>query len=181
MTLRLVVGIDPGLTGAIAAVADGEPSGCYDMPTRARRRGTGREIDAHRLRELLREILHQHQGAAVTVVLEIVSGFTGRAASRSFAFGQGDGKVRAVLECMGLDLNMVEVYPVTWKGHYGLVAPRAKKGEPKPPAPGKDASRARVVAMFPDKALPFLRAKDDGRAEAVLLALWAIKTEAWAA
>mgnify|MGYP002777218453 CR=1 FL=1 len=178
MTLRLTIGIDPGLTGAIAAVADGEPAGCYDMPTRARRRGTGREIDAHRLQELLREILRNHQGAAVTVVLEVVAGFTGRAASRSFTFGQGDGKVRAVLECMGLDLTMVEVYPQTWKGHYGLLAPRVKNGEPKPPVPGKDASRARVVAMFPNQALPFLRAKDDGRAEALLLALWAIQTEA---
>lgn len=178
MTFRLTLGIDPGLTGAIAAVADGAPAGCHDMPTRARRRGTGREIDAHRLQELLREILRQHQGAAVTVVLEVVSGFTGRAASRSFAFGQGDGKVRAVLECMGLDQNMVEVYPVTWKGHYGLLAPRVKKGEPKIPGPGKDASRARVVAMFPDQALPFLRAKDDGRAEALLLALWAEAVEA---
>lgn len=179
MTLRLTIGIDPGLTGAIAVVADGEPAGCHDMPTRARRRGTGREIDAYRLMDLLRTILRDHQGAAVTVVLEVVAGFTGRAASRSFAFGQGDGMVRAVLACLGLE--PVEVYPVTWKGYFGLLAPRAKKGEPKPPAPGKDASRARVVAMFPDQALPFLRAKDDGRAEALLLALWAIQTQACAA
>lgn len=168
MTLRLTIGIDPGLGGALALLADGEPAGCHDMPTRARRRGTGREIDAYRLMDLLRTILRDHQGAAVTVVLEVVAGFTGRAASRSFAFGQGDGMVRAVLACLGLE--PIEVYPITWKKYYGLMKP--KGGE----APGKDASRARVVALFPNQALPFLRAKDDGRAEALLLALWAVQT-----
>lgn len=169
MTLRLTVGIDPGLSGAIAALADGEPAFVHDMPTRARPSGKGREVDARALQQLLRDLLGRHQGADVAVVLETVGGFTGRGASMSFAFGQADGAVRAVLSC--LQLEPIGVYPITWKGHFGL---RKQKDQP---APGKEASRARVVALFPDKALPYLRAKDDGRAEALLLALWAVQTE----
>lgn len=176
MTFRLTIGIDPGLSGAIAALADGEPAFVHDMPTRPRPGGKGREVDARALMLLLRDLLQRHQGASVQVVLETVGGFTGRGASMSFAFGQADGAVRAVLAC--LNLAPVGVYPITWKGHFKLLAPRVKKGEPKIPAPGKDASRARVVALFPDKALPYLRARDDGRAEAILLALWAVQTEA---
>jgi hypothetical protein len=174
MTFRLTIGIDPGLSGAIAAVADGTPAQVFDMPTRPRRSGKGREIDARALQAQLRGLLHAHNGAAVTVVLEVVGGFTGRGASMSFAFGQADGALRAVLAC--LNLEPVEVYPVTWTGHFGL---RKPKGAEK--APGKDASRALVARLYPDRALPVLRAKDDGRAEALLLALWAEQTEACAA
>lgn len=173
MTFRLTIGIDPGLGGAIAALADGVPAQVIDMPTRPRRSGKGREIDARSLQAQLRGLLQEHAGAAVTVVLEVVGGFTGRGASMSFAFGQADGALRAVLAC--LQLEPVEVYPITWKTHFGL---RKRKDEP---APGKDASRAAVIAMFPDRALRYLRAKDDGRAEALLLALWAEQTEAVAA
>ena len=179
MTLRLVIGIDPGLSGAIGALADGEPTFVHDMPTRPRPSGKGREVDVRALDKLIRDLLGRHQGADVQVVLETVGGFTGRGASMSFAFGQSDGAVRAVLTM--LNLNPIGVYPITWKGYFGLLAPRVKKGEPKPPSPGKAASRARIVELFPNQALPFLRAKDDGRAEALLLALWASQTEAWAA
>lgn len=174
MTFRLTIGIDPGLSGAIALLADGEPAAVHDMPTRKRSSGKGREIDAPALVTLLRKQLAIHQGAAVNVVMETVGGYTGRGASMSFAFGQADGAVRAVLAC--LRLEPVEVYPVTWKGHFGL-----KKAKGAEKAPGKEASRAKVVALYPDRALPYLRAKDDGRAEALLIALWGEQTEACAA
>lgn len=179
MTLRLTIGIDPGNSGAVACVADGVPDDVFDMPTNPRATGTGRMIDAQQLHARLRDVLARHQGADVLVVLELVNGFSRDGGPFAFKFGQADGIARGVLG--SLRLPVLEVRPQEWKGHFGLLAPRAKKGEPKPPAPGKDASRARVVAMFPDQALPFLRAKDDGRAEALLLALWAIETEAWAA
>lgn len=168
MTLRLVIGIDPGVSGAIAWLADGDPAGVLDMP----RRPDGR-VDGQRLSAELRELLREHPGADVLVVHELVGGFRGQGGASQFAFGQADGIVRGVVAALGL--RWIEVRPQAWKKHYGLVKQRG--GEPV----GKDASRARVVAMFPNQALPFLRAKDDGRAEALLLALWAIQTEAWAA
>ena len=171
MTLRLTIGIDPGVKGAIAWLADGQPAGVLDMP----RRPCGK-VDGKRLSAELRGLLHQHTGADVLVVHELVCGFRGQGGFASFEFGQADGIVRGVVESLGL--RWVEVRPQAWKKHYGLLAPRAKKGEPKPPSPGKDASRALVTRLFPSQALPYLRAKDDGRAEAVLLALWAIQTEA---
>ena len=37
---------------------------------------------------------------------------------------------------------------------------------------GKDASRMRAMELFPSKAELFKRAKDDGRADAALIAYW---------
>lgn len=171
MTLRLTIGIDPGVKGAVAWLADGVPAGYLDMP----RLACGR-VDGKRLAGELRGVLQQHTGADVLVVHELVCGFRGQSAGLSFDFGQADGIVRGVVAALGL--RWIEVRPQAWKKHYGLLEPRAKKGEPKVPGPGKDASRALVVRLFPNAALPYLRAKDDGRAEAVLLARWAEETEA---
>jgi hypothetical protein len=158
MTLRLTIGIDPGNTGA------------FDMPCNPRETGTGRMIDAGRLHELLRDVLAKHQGAAVTVVLELVGGFNSDGGSFAFKFGQADGIVRGVLG--SLRLPVIEVRPQAWKKHFGLV--KVAGGE----KPGKGASRTLVVSMFPNSALAYLRGRDDGRAEALLLALWAEATEA---
>jgi hypothetical protein len=51
------------------------------------------------------------------------------------------------------------VTPATWTKAVGRVA-------------GKDASRMRAMELFPSKADLFKRAKDDGRADAALIAYW---------
>lgn len=168
MTLRLVIGIDPGVSGAIGWLADGVPAGVMDMP----RRKDGR-VDGRRLAAELRGLLQVHTGADVLVVHELVCGFRRQGGASQFAFGQADGIVRGVVESLGL--RWIEVRPQAWKKHFGLVKPRG--GE----APGKAASRTLVIGLWPNRALPFLQAKDHGRAEALLLGLWAIQTEAWAA
>jgi hypothetical protein len=45
-------------------------------------------------------------------------------------------------------------------------------------AAGKDASRMRAMELFPSKAELFKRAKDDGRADAALIAYWYITKNA---
>ncbi len=164
MTLRLTIGIDPGTSGAIAALADGQPVAVLDMPCKSRDQATGRMVDGAKLASLLRGLLMEHRGADVVVVHELVGGFRGQGGASMFAFGQSDGIVRGVVASLGL--RTVEVRPQAWKKRYGLVK---RKGEP---APGKEASRTLVISLWPNSALPYLRAKDDGRAEAILLALW---------
>lgn len=168
MTLRLTIGIDPGKRGALAALADGIPDAVHDMPL-----SPDGEVDGGRLAAMLRGILQQHTGAAVLVVHEKINGFSGDRGARVIPLGQADGIARGVVAALGLPA--VRVHPQTWKSHFGL---RQRKNGP---PIGKDASRALVARLYPDRALPFMRAKDDGRAEALLLALWAEQTEACAA
>jgi hypothetical protein len=165
MTLRLILGIDPGQTGAIALLADGAPAGYADMPTLERAKGGGRQVDAPRLAAALRGILQQHAGAHVVVVTERVQARPGNGSIAGFKLGQADGIMRGVLGALGLDV--LEVEPQTWKRHFGLL-----KTE-------KDVARQYVMARWPERAVQLLQVKQGGRADAMLVATWAHETEAW--
>lgn len=161
MSLRLTIAIDPGLSGAVAFFADGEPFEVLDMPTR---RVDGKnEVCAAALASEIRAVRAQHAGAYVSAVIEKVNGRAGWGATQGFQFGAGYGKVKAVLETLGIPTR--EVQAVVWKRHY-----RLKGGD-------KDASRAVAQARFPNVADQLLRKKDDGRAEALLLGLWHDSTD----
>jgi crossover junction endodeoxyribonuclease RuvC len=75
--------------------------------------------------------------------------------SSSFNFGVAYGIVRGVIGA--LPLPMLFVTPNEWKREFRL---------------GSDKSQSRVLAgrMYPNNAHTFSRVRDDGRAEAVLIA-----------
>lgn len=156
-SLRVVIGIDPGLSGALAVLADGEPLVIVDMPTM--RVDGHNEVCARTLATSLRNIRGQHPGAYFLAVIEQVNGRAGWGATQGFRFGAGFGKVKAVLETLGIDYR--EVQAPVWKRHFHL-----KGGD-------KNASRELASARFPSIADAFQRKRDDGRAEALLIALWA--------
>ena len=77
----------------------------------------------------------------------------------------GYGAIQMALAVHGHDVRYVT--PAVWKRHFGLIFP---KGTPK--AQIKAASRALAQKRFPALADLFKRVKDDGRAEACLIALY---------
>lgn len=161
-TFRLTLGVDPGQSGAIAAIADGEPAGFIDMPVLTRKAG-GQIVDGATLASDLRALIRQHPGAHITAALEQVSAMPGQGVSSMFRFGQADGVVRGVLGALGIGL--VEVSPQTWKGRMRLTGT------------AKDAARTQAIQRFPALAGALARKKDIGRADALLIALWACLTE----
>jgi crossover junction endodeoxyribonuclease RuvC len=176
MTLRLTLGVDPGQSGAIAALADGVPAGFIDMPTKDRKAG-GEEIDAPKLAAAIRGIVMQHPGAYVYAVLEQVSAMPGQGGSSMFRFGQSDGVVRGVLGALGI--LTIEVHPATWKKRLGLVEKRERghKVTPAEKREAKNLARLMAVRLYPQVAEQLARKKDIGRAEAALIARWAELTE----
>ena len=162
MTLRLIIGCDPGQTGCLALLADGEPAGFIDMPTMPRKAG-GFEVNAASLAAQVRGLLHKHQGAYVFAVVEQVGAMPKQGLSSTFRFGQSDGVLRGVLGALGI--GYMEVHPVKWKNHFGL------RGQE------KDAARSLAIRRFPSVSQELARKKDGGRADALLLALWCDNTE----
>lgn len=162
MTLRLVLGVDPGQTGAIALLADGEPAGFIDMPTRERKAG-GVMIDGAALAAALRGARMHHPGAYTFAVIEQVSAGPGQGVSAMFRFGQADGIARGVLEALGVPC--IEVHPSTWKRYLQLTGA------------DKDAARLLALKRFPGLAATLARKKDVGRADALLIALWSELTQ----
>lgn len=161
MTLRLTFGIDPGLSGAIATLIDGEPGPLIDMPTRMV--GDWNEVDAAEIAAFIRCQRAIHHGAYVSACIEKVGAMPTDGATSAFRFGESSGKVKAVLESLGIPYT--RPVPRSWKNHYGLL-----KTE-------KDEARLLAIRRFPLMAERLKRKKDDGRADALLLALWHESTE----
>lgn len=162
MTLRVTIGVDPGMTGALATLIDGDAGPILDMPTR---RVDGKnEVCARTLSAWLRDLRAAHPGANVEACLELVSaapmGGRRQGTASMFAFGEGYGQIKAVLEVLGIPYTRVT--PAVWKRHFRI------------PGKGKDADvgRTMAIARFPEAADRLRRKKDSGRADALWLALW---------
>jgi crossover junction endodeoxyribonuclease RuvC len=152
-----VLGIDPGVMGALALVTDNSAD-IFDMPVRDLKRGRSikDEVDPHALRRIVAEIKPD------VAWLEKVGGIRGQAAGAAFNFGRGVGMIEGVL--VSLDVPIERVAPLVW-----MKAMRA--------VGSKTASRARACDLFPAIAEKFKRVKDDGRADAVLIARYGLSKQ----
>ncbi len=161
MTMRLTFGVDPGLTGAVATLIDGEPGPILDMPT-VDVDGWG-EVDARAVVLFIREQRAAHPGAYVSACIEKVGARPADGGTSAFRFGQTAGKLQAVFEVLGIPTT--RVIPSQWKRHFGLL-----KTE-------KDAARLLAITRFPTESKTLARKKDNGRADALLMALWHENTQ----
>lgn len=144
MADRLVLGIDPGLTGALAVFNPARPGAVvvHDMPV------AGGMVDAAELARLVREI------GPTEAVVEQVASRPGQGVASMFKFGTCYGAALATAAAVGIPVRLVP--PTRWKKHFRLGA-------------DKEGARALAVRLWP--ACPsFSRKKDHGRAEAALIA-----------
>lgn len=156
MALTVTFGIDPGLSGAIATLIDGEPGPMLDMPTHTV--GDWNEVDAAALARFIREQRAAHPGATFSACIEKVGARPSDGGTSAFRFGESSGKVKAVLESLGIPYS--RAIPAVWKRRFGLIGT------------DKDAARQLALVRFPSAAAELRRKKDNGRADALLLALW---------
>ena len=162
--MSFVIGIDPGISGAIAIFEDGKLDAVIDMPTLEMDSGKTkkRHISAIGLVRILETWMLVSDGQA-HVVIEKVGAMPGHGVSSMFNFGRSVGIIEGVVAAMQFPSTYVT--PQTWTKAVGR-------------ATGKDASRMRAMELFPSKADLFKRAKDDGRADAALIAYWYITKNA---
>ena len=156
MASRLTFGIDPGLTGAIVTLLDGEAGPMIDMPTR-RVDGWG-EIDARALAIFIREQRAAHPGAYVSACVEKVGAMPGDGGTSAFRFGETSGGIRFTLDVLGIPYT--RAIPAVWKRQFSLIGK------------DKDAARQLAIQRFPEAAHMLIRKKDNGRADALLIALY---------
>ena len=146
------IGVDVGLTGAIAKVGRAGDMECWDMPTLEVNRK--RSVSAVQLADLLREI----RTPDCKVVVERVAARPGQGVVSMFSFGQSYGVVLGVVAALELPLTLIT--PQEWRKGMRVQG-------------GKDASRLRILELKPEHSAHFSRKRDHGRADAALLALYA--------
>ena len=160
----IYIGIDPGLNGAVGVINDGPILGgpptplcpiVYDTPTvLVEGEKTKRKYLTTAMAFLLEPFKDRED---VLVVLESVHSMPRQGVASSFTFGQGLGMWQGIIAAYKLSLEMPS--PQRWKK--AIMADQGKE---------KEAARFKAMQLFPSIATEFKRAKDDGRAEAILLA-----------
>jgi len=144
---RCIMGIDPGLSGAISFYFPSHPDRVIaeDMPI------AGGEVDATTLAQRIKQLRPD------VAILEVVGAMPKQGVSSTFKFGVSYGAVRGVLAA--LQIRTVLVSPSVWKKALRL---------------DKDKEKSRALALRTFAATPehFARKKDHSRAEAALLAMY---------
>lgn len=156
----IVLGVDVGLTGAVAAVHNGHQPRVVDIPTVEC--GKTRRIDGRALILLLRELVPA-DGAAMAFIEDIHAGMGPGSVARS-SIARSRGAVESVLDVARI--GCTPVHTATWKRWLGLL-----KAE-------KAASRQKALALYPCLAHDLRLAKHHNRAEAVLIAHYGARVEA---
>ena len=154
----LTIGIDPGFTGGICVLnRDGSGSALYDMPVVPGQKGRT-ELN---LPELYRCIAAYYNGFPSDLWMEKVSARPGQGVTSMFRFGQQVGALEMAAAAHRHRTRYVT--PAVWKAHFGLSA-------------DKGVARGLAIKLFPEWADKFVRVKDDGRAEAALIARYGWET-----
>lgn len=152
MSGKLILGIDPGKTGAIA-ILDPEKNqliAVLDTPLLLRD-GKKAFFDFYGFAALVRHFIPEISRA----VIEDVHSMPGQGVASMFDFGKSFGI--AIGTCAAFSIPISFVSPGVWKMSLGL-------------GRSKDDSRRKATELFPQSSELWSRKKDDGRAEAALLA-----------
>ena len=156
-----IIGIDPGLSGAIAVMHDKKVINMYDMPLMAEGKKNKRQLNSSQLVNIIKENINEDEEAVV--VVEQVNAMPGQGVTSMFNFGQTFGAIKGV--CAALKLPIFFVRPSKWKKHFELINS------------SKDASRTKVIEMYPTLSAQLTKKRDVNKSDAVLIAKFYFETK----
>jgi len=149
------------VSGALALLnTDGALIDVHDMPCLCDGPAGRRSINAPLLSDIIAK------SGATRAYIEYVGARPGEGAVGAFAFGRARGVIEGVLGAAGIPVTLIT--SPSWKRLIGI-APGT--------AGAKDAARSEAIRRWPDRAALFARVKDDGRAEACLIAVACLMRE----
>ena len=149
-----IIGIDPGLSGAIAILEDNKVLSIFDMPVMAEGKKNKRQLNSAQLVDIIKENIKLNDDIAV--VVEQVNAMPGQGVTSMFNFGQTFGAIKGV--CAALKLPIFFVRPSKWKKHFDLLNS------------SKDSSRTKVIEMYPSLSNQLTKKKDVNKSDAILIA-----------
>ena len=157
----IIIGIDPGISGAISVIENKKILEVYDTPTMIDGKKNKRQINSAQVTNIIKERLNTEK--EVIVVVEHVNAMPGQGVTSMFNFGQSFGVIKGI--CAALSVPIYFVRPTKWKKHFNLIKTN------------KDASRTKVIEAFPEISNKLHRKKDSNRADAILIALYFSDTQ----
>ncbi len=156
-----VIGIDPGLSGAIAILEEKKVIGVFEMPVMAEGKKNKRQLNSAQLVNIIQDNLNNKEEAII--VVEQVNAMPGQGVTSMFNFGQTFGAIKGV--CAALKLPIFFVRPSKWKKHFELINA------------SKDSSRTKVIEMYPTLSNQLTKKKDVNKSDAILIARFYFETK----
>ena len=150
----IIFGIDPGVSGAISVLENKKVIEVFEMPTMIDGKKSKRQVNGAQVTNIIKERLDKNK--EIIVVVEHVNAMPGQGVTSMFNFGQSFGVIKGI--CSALSLPIYFVRPMKWKKYFNLIKTN------------KDASRTKVIEVYPEISSQLSRKKDSNKADAILIA-----------
>ena len=149
-----IIGIDPGLSGAIAVLENNKVLNVFEMPVMSEGKKNKRQLNSALLVNLLKEnVLNNEE---VAIVVEQVNAMPGQGVPSMFNFGQTFGAIKGICAALGFPIFFVR--PSKWKKYFELINS------------SKDSSRTKAIEMYPKLSNQLAKKKDVNKSDAILIA-----------
>ena len=152
----LIIGIDPGIKGAICILKDGVVIDVFDMPVMPVGKKNKSQVNGSQIYNEILKLIEKEDKQDVKVVIEQVSAMPGQGVTSMFNFGQSYGVLKGIFSAMQIPMDFVS--PVKWKKYFNLINTQ------------KDSSRTKAIEFFPYISAKLSRKKDANKADAILIA-----------
>ena len=152
----LIIGIDPGISGAICFFENGKILNVIEMPTMNEGKKNKRQVNGAQIYNEIFKRIDKNHDKDIRVVVEQVSAMPGQGVTSMFNFGQSFGIIKGI--CSAMQLSLYFVRPAKWKKYFNLINSE------------KDASRTRAIEIFPYFSSQLSKKKDSNKADAILIA-----------
>ena len=150
-----IIGIDPGISGAICFMKDGKIIDVIEMPSMAEGKKNKKQVNGAQIFNEISQRIKKIDKKDIKVIIEQVSAMPGQGVTSMFNFGQSFGILKGICSAMRLPLYFVR--PAKWKKYFGLINSE------------KDASRTKAIEIFPYFSTNLSKKKDANKADAILI------------
>ena len=157
-----IIGIAPGISGAICFFENGKIINVIEMPSMSEGKKNKKQVNGNQLFNEIKSHLSEINHENISVVVEHVTAMPGQGVTSMFNFGQSFGVIKGICSAMQLPIHFVR--PTKWKKYFNLINT------------SKDASRSRAIEIFPKISEKLKRKKDSNKADAILIASYYYNT-----
>ena len=157
-----IIGIDPGISGAICFFENGKIIDVIEMPSMSEGKKNKKQVNGNQLFNEIKSRISEIKDGHICAVVEHVTAMPGQGVTSMFNFGQSFGVIKGICSAMQLPIHFVR--PTKWKKYFNLINTT------------KDASRSRAIEIFPKVSDKLKRKKDSNKADAILIASYYYNT-----
>ena len=101
-----IIGIDPGLSGAIAILENNKVLRIFDMPVMSEEKKNKRQINSALLVNILKDNISNNE--EISVVIEQVNAMPGQGVTSMFNFGQTFGAIKGICAALQLPIFLLD-------------------------------------------------------------------------